>query len=166
MMEPTWVVPVVTTVAVGILLLRLLEPARRTPVAATVEALSVTLSGVLTVQLLVLGGSWSELLAIAGLTAVFGTSLASVLSMGRAIAAALVTRAWRDVPFDAIVSFAAVSAAATFLSGAMLVAAFGWRLTALVATVAILRAGAYPWRAHEVTERWSWGPLRPVPTSR
>lgn len=165
-MDPTLVAPVVTTVAMGILLLRLLDPARRTPVAATVEALSVTLSGMLSVRLLLLGGSWSELLAVAGLTALFGTSLACALAMGRAIAAALATRGWRDVPFDAIVSFGAVSAAASFLSGAMLVAAFGWRVTALVATVTILRAGASPWRAREVTERWSWGPLQQASTLR
>jgi hypothetical protein len=154
------VVPAVTAVALGVLLLRLRDPLRRTPVAATVEALSVTLGGVLSVQLLLLGGTWSELLSVAGLTVLFGSSVACTLAMGRAIAAVLAMRGWRRVPFDAIVSFGAVSAVAAFLSGAMLVTAFGWRVTALVTTVATLRAGAYPWRAREVVERWSWGPLR------
>lgn len=158
------VVPAVTAVALGILLLRLREPARRTPLAAMVEAVSVTLGGVLSVQLLLSGSSWSELVATAGLTALFGATIASALAMGRAIAAVLATRGWRHVPFDAIVSFGAVSAVAAFLSGVMLVAAFGWWVTALVASVAVLRAGASPWHAREVTERWSWGPPRPSPS--
>ncbi len=165
MTDQTMVVPVVTAAAMGILLLRLRDPLRRHPVAATVEALSMTLGGVLSVQLLLVGGSWTELLGITGLTLLFGSSVACTLAMGRAITAVLATRAWRDVPFDAIVSFGAVSAVAGFLSGAMLVTAFGWRVAALVATVAILRAGASPWRASEVIGRWSWEPLR-SPSSR
>jgi hypothetical protein len=158
--EQMMVVPAVTAVALGVVSLRLRDPLRRTPVAATVEAVSVTLGGVLSVQLLLLGGTWSELLSVAGLTVLFGSSVACTLGMARAIAAVLATRGWRHVPFDAIVSFGGVSAVAAFLSGAMLAIAFGWRVTALVAIVASMRAGASPWRAHEVVRRWSWGPLR------
>lgn len=159
--EQTLVVPAATAAALGILALRLRDPVRRTLLAATLEAVSVTLGGVLSVQLLLLGDGWSELVATAGLTVLFGTTVAGALAMGRAIVAVLTTGGWRQVPFDAIVSFGAVSAVAAFLSGVMLVAAFGWWVTSLAATVAILRAGAHPWRAREVTDRWSWGRLRP-----
>jgi hypothetical protein len=159
--EQTVLVPAVTAAAIGVLVLRLRDPLRRPPVAATVEAFSVTLGGVLVVQLLLLGGSWSELVSVAGLTGLFASSVAGTLAMGRALAAVFATRGWQHVPLDAIVSFGAVSAVAAFVSGVMLLTAFGGRVTALVATVAILRAGASPWRAREVIERWAWGPRRP-----
>lgn len=165
-MDQTLVVPAVTAAALGLLLLRLRDPARRTPAAAAVEALSIGLGAVLVGRLLLLGDGWTALAGTTGLTALFGATVASALAMGRAIAAVLATRGWRQVPFDAIVSFAAVSAVAAFLSGVMLVAAFGWPTTGLVAVVAILRTGGQPWRAREVTESWSWEPWRPTVSRR
>ncbi len=164
MSEPGVVIPVVTAVALLTLVLRFRDPVRRSPVAAAVELLSVSLAAGLLVELALAGSSWGDITATSSLYVLFGATVAFVLSMVRVIAAVLLTRRRQQVPVDAVVSFGGVSALAALLSGAMLVAAFGWGVTVLVAVVAVLRAAAHPWRASEVLQRWTW-PLRGRPST-
>lgn len=164
MAEPGIAIPVVTAVALVTLALRFRDPARRSPTAAIVELLSVSLGAALLVELALAGTSWGEITATSSLYLLFGSTVAFVLAMVRVIAAVLLTRAHQRVPVDAVVSFGSVSAVAAVLSGAMLVSAFGWAVTALVAIVAVLRALAHPWTANEVLQRWTW-PLRGRPST-
>ena len=153
-------IPLVTALALVALALRFRDPARRTPVAAVVEVVSVTLGAVLLVELVLAGDGWAEVTAISGLFLLFGVTVASALSMGRVIGAVMLTRRCRQVPFDAIISFGAVSVVAAFLSGVMLLAAAGVAVVILVATIAVLRAAAHPWQVQPIVPRWSWGPHR------
>ena len=164
MTEPGVAIPVVTAVALITLVLRFRDPARRGPVAAVVELLSVSLGAGLLVELALAGTSWGDITATSSLYVLFGSTVAFVLAMVRVIAAVLVTRRRQQVPVDAVVSFGGVSAVAALLSGAMLVSAFGWGVTILVALVAVLRAVAHPWTASEVLARWSW-PMRGRPST-
>lgn len=164
MTEPGVAISVVTAVVLATLLLRFRDPVRRSPVAAAVELVSVGLGAGLLVELVMAGSGWGEIAATSSLYVLFGATLAFVLTMVRVIAAVLLTRRRRHVPVDAVVSFGAVSAVAAWLSGAMLVAAFGWGVTLLVAVVAVLRAVAPPWTANEVLQRWTWS-LRGTPST-
>ena len=153
-------IPLVTALALVALALRLRDPARRTPVAAVVEVVSVTLGAALLVELVLAGGDVAEVTAISGLFLVFGATMASALSMGRVIGAVVLTRRHQQVPFDAIVSFGAVSIVAAFLAGVMLLAAAGPAVVFLIATIVLLRAAAHPWQVQPIVQRWSWGPHR------
>ncbi|TVP68819.1 MAG: hypothetical protein EA340_08270 [Nitriliruptor sp.] len=153
-------IPLVTALALVALAWRFRDPARRTPVAAVVEVVSVTLGAALLVELVLAGGGWTEVTATSGLFLLFGATVASALSMGRVIGAVVLTRRCQQVPFDAIVSFGAVSVVAAFLSGVMLLAAAGSAVMVLVATIAVLRAVAHPWQVQPIVQRWSWGPHR------
>ncbi len=164
MTDPGVTIPVVTAVALVTLVLRFRDPARRSPVAAVVELLAVSLGAGLLVELALAGTTWGEITATSSLYLLFGATVAFVLAMVRVIAAVLVTGRRTQVPVDAVVSFGGVSAVAAVLSGAMLVSAFGWAVTALVATVAVLRAAAHPWTATEVLQRWRW-PMRGRPST-
>ncbi len=155
---PMVTIPLVTALALVALALRLRDPARRTPVAAVVEVVSVTLGAALLVELVLAGEGWADVGATGGLFLLFGATVASALAMGRVIGAVVVTRRWRQVPFDAIVSFGAVSVVAAFLSGVMLLTASGVAVVVLVATIAVLRAAAHPWQTQPIVQRWSWGP--------
>ncbi|GEM_PF-2603417 len=153
-------IPLVTALALLTLAWRLRDPARRTPVAGVVEVVSVTLGAALLVELVLAGGGWTEVTATSGLFLLFGVTVASALSMGRVIGAVVLTRRCRQVPFDAIVSFGAVSVVAAFLSGVMLLSAAGTAGVVLVATISVLRAVAHPWQIQPIVQRWSWGPHR------
>ena len=158
--------PLVTACALVALAWRFRDPARRTPVAAVVEVVSVTLGAALLVELLLAGGDWGEVTAVSGLFLLFGATVASALSMGRAIGAVVLTRRYQQVPFDAIVSFGVVSVVAALLSGVMLSAAAGVAVVVLVATIAVLRAVAHPWQVQPIVQAWSWGPHRADPRGR
>ena len=153
-------IPLVTALALVALALRLRDPARRTPVAAVVEVVSVTLGAALLVELVLTGGDWAEVTATSGLFLLFGATVASTLSMGRVIGAVVLARRHQQVPFDAIVSFGAVSIVAAFLAGVMLLAAAGVAVVILVTTIVVLRAAAHPWQVQSIVQRWSWGPHR------
>lgn len=146
--------PVITGLALVVLVLRLREPDRRRPPAAAVEVLSVTLTAGLLVELTLAGSGWARITATTSLYALFGATVAFVLAMARVVVAVVRTRRPQQVPLDAVVSFGAVSAVAALLSGAMVVAAFGWVVAGVIATVAVLRAAARPWTAVEVLRRW------------
>jgi hypothetical protein len=153
-------IPLVTALALVALALRFRDPARRTPVAAVVEVVSVTLGAALLAELVLNGGDWAEVTAVSGLFLLFGATVASTLTMGRVIGAVVLTRRHQQVPWDAIVSFGAVSIVAAFLAGVMLVAAAGVAVVILVATLVVLRAAAHPWQVQPIVQRWSWGPHR------
>ena len=153
-------IPLVTALALVALALRLRDPARRTPVAAVVEVVSVTLGAALLVELVLTGGDWAEVTATSGLFLLFGATVASTLSMGRVIGAVVLARRHQQVPFDAIVSFGIVSIVAAFLAGVMLLAAAGVAVVIVVATIVVLRAAAHPWQVQPIVQRWSWGPHR------
>jgi len=153
-------IPLVTALALVALAVRFRDPARRTPVAAVVEVVSVTLGAALLVELVLAGGGWAEVTATSGLFLLFGATVASTLTMGRVLGAVVLTRRCQQVPFDAVLSFGAVSMVAALLSGVMLLAAAGVVVVILVATIAVLRAAAHPWQVQSIVQRWSWGPHR------
>ncbi len=156
MLSTTVAVPFVTALALAVLVVRLRVPARQTPVAVAVEVLSLALSAVLVADLLMGVRGWATTLATMSLYATFGLTLAFALGMGRAASAAVVTDQRRAVPFDAIVSFGGSNAVAAGLAGAMVIAAAGGGVAALVATVAVLRVLATRSDLDSLAASWRW----------
>ena len=156
MTSTTVSVTAATVLALAVLVVRLRRPERRTPVVAAVELTSIALTAALLVDLVVGTGSWTGTIGTVSLYTLFGLTVALSLGMGRAAGAAIVTRRYRAVPFDAIVSFGTVCAVAAGLAGAMVLAAEGGAAAGLVAVVAVLRVLASRCDLHQLAESWRW----------